>query len=106
MGEQNSSNEIGSASEILLAKLLHSANSTEETQQILREVFSRQEINWASQRVLTVQYVLKGYTYRDISKMIGSSSYLIDRAKKTIVESETRCTVKFLQSLEEGDASE
>jgi uncharacterized protein YerC len=87
----------------LLVKLLLSVNSKDDMEKLLNEVFSPAEVDRATQRLLTTKALLNRKTYRAIENEIGSSTYVIYRVKRNIVNSKFAIVKGLLESLGELD---
>lgn len=85
-----------SNSEALLLDLILSAKDRKSLELLLSEICTPGERATMAQRVSTAKAVLDGFTYRQIHDEIGSSSYIISRAKQAIIGSENQYVVKYL----------
>jgi uncharacterized protein YerC len=87
----------------LFIKLFLMAKSEADMEKLLDEIFSPAELDRAIQRIVTTKALLKGKTYRDIESQIGASTYVIYRAKSSIVNAKFGIVKRFLKTLREID---
>jgi uncharacterized protein YerC len=82
-----------------LLDLILSARDRTSLELLLSEICTPSERATMAQRVSTAKAILDGLTYRQIQDAIGSSSYIISRAKKEILRSENQYVVKYFNAL-------
>jgi Uncharacterized protein conserved in bacteria len=82
--------------ERLLLDLILSAKDRTSLKLLLSEICTPKERATLIQRVGTAKAILDRFTYRQIHEAIGSSSYIISRAKQEILGSENQYVVSYL----------
>ena len=85
-----------SSGEALLLDLILSAKDRKSMMILLSEICTPHERATLVQRVNTAKGIFDGLTYRQIYGALGSSSYIISRAKQEIIGSENQYVVKYL----------
>lgn len=85
--------------EILFFDLVASAKEHDDVKRLLMEICTPEETLILIERFRIAKAIFDGMSYREIQHKLRTSSYMISRAKREIINAETSYVVQYLSKL-------